>query len=96
MADKGNGQIKTANATYKDTRRGNTTLTWHYGSFMPMGAKRFPMQNDVTLATPRHKVKLSYTLGDLGDDSGWETRTQLSGKYKEVKIDDILRKLSAL
>ena len=96
MADKGNGQIKTANATYKDTRRGNTTLTWHYGSFMPMGAKRFPMQNDVTLATPRHKVKLSYTLGDLGNDRGWETRTQLSGKYKEVKIDDILRKLSAL
>lgn len=96
MADKANGQIKTANVTYKDPARGDTRLTWHYGGFEQMGSQKFPTRNDVTLATPKHTVKLSYTLGGIGHDSGWETRTEVSSRYKQVKLDDILRKLSSL
>lgn len=96
MADKGNGQIKTANVLYKDASSGNTQLNWRYGGFQPMGAHRFPTQNDVTVTTPKHTVKLSYTLNGIGNDSGWETRTEVPAKYKQVKLDDILRKLSSL
>ena len=96
MADKANGQIKTANVTYKDAARGDTRLTWHYGGFEQMGSHKFPTRNDVTVATPKHTVKLSYTLGGIGHDSGWETRTEVSSRYKQVKLDDILRKLSSL
>ncbi len=96
MADKGSGSIKTTNVTYKDEKHGDTRLTWHYGSFVPMGTKRFPTQNDVAVATPRHTVTLSYTLNGIDDDGSWETRTSVPGRYKEVKIDDILRKLSSL
>ena len=96
MADKGSGLIKTANVTYRDTRHGNTTLTWHYGAFAPMGAGRFPMSNDVTVKTGSREVRLSYSMNSIGDDGDWETRTQVSGRYKEVRIDDILSKLSSL
>lgn len=96
MADKTDWQIKTTNISYKDASHGNTNVTWHYASFVPMGAKRFPSKNDVTVKAGSREIKLSYTLNSIDDDSDWETRTSVSGRYKEVKIDDILRKLSSL
>lgn len=96
MADKDKWLIKTANVTYKDAARGNTQLTWHYGNFKPMGAQGFPMQNDITLTTPKHTLKMSYSLNGIDHDSGWETRTSVSDRYKQVKLDDILRKLGSM
>lgn len=96
MAGKADGLIKTANVTYKDATRGNTQLTWHYSAFEPMGAQKFPTRNDVTVTTPKHTVKMNYSLNGIGNDSGWDTRTTVPSKYKQVKLDDILRKLSSL
>lgn len=96
MADKNNGLIKTANVTYKDATHGNTQLNWRYAGFEPMGAHKFPTQNDVTVTTTKHTVKMNYTLNGIGNDSDWETRTVVPAKYKQVKLDDILRKLSSL
>ena len=96
VADKGSGQVKTANVTYKDAARGNTQLTWHYGGFEQMGRHKFPTTNDITVATPKHTVRLSYSLGGIGHDSGWETPTEVTSRYRQVKLDDILRKLSSL
>lgn len=96
VADKGSGQVKTANVTYKDAARGNTQLTWHYGGFEQMGRHKFPTTNDITVTTPKHTVRLSYSLGGIGHDSGWETPTEVTSRYRQVKLDDILRKLSSL
>ena len=61
-----------------------------------MGAQGFPMQNDITLTTPKHTLKMSYSLNGIDHDSGWETRTSVSDRYKQVKLDDILRKLGSM
>ena len=36
------------------------------------------------------------TLNYLGNDDEWETRTEISGKYREVTVDEILRRFMAL
>lgn len=94
MADKDNGQIKTANILYKG--RAATQLNWHYGGFQPLGTGRIPTQNDITLTTPAKEVRLGLTLGGIGSDSDWETRTAVPAKYRKVSLDDILRRLTAL
>jgi hypothetical protein len=35
-------------------------------------------------------------LNYLGSEDNWETRTELSGKYRQVEIDEILRRFMAL
>jgi hypothetical protein len=35
-------------------------------------------------------------LNYLGNEDNWETRTTLSGKYRQVEVDEILRRFMAL
>ena len=39
---------------------------------------------------------MELTLNSLGNESDWETRTQVSAKYNEVTVDEILRRFMAL
>lgn len=94
MSDAG---IRQAKVVYRDTAHGNTELDWNYTDFKPFASKRFPTANTVTLKSPSGKdVKLNIRLNNIGSDSDWETRTEVSSKYKPVKMDDILRRLKAL
>ena len=36
------------------------------------------------------------TLNYIGKEDDWETRTQLSGKYRQVSVDEILRRFMSL
>ncbi len=91
MADGRDAHIKTANVRYRDTKRGDTQLTWHYDEFQPIdGGATFPTQSKITVATPRHSLKLDMTLGSISHDSSWETTTTPSSRYREVKIDEVL------
>lgn len=96
LAGQQDGLIKMANIQYKDKFRGNSQLNWNYANFKTMGIKHFPSSNDITFTTPKKEVKLSMTLNYLGNESDWETRTTVSSKYKEVTVDDILRRFMAL
>jgi len=50
----------------------------------------------ITLTTPQKEVKLGVKLNYLNSDSDWETRTRVSDKYREVSIDEILKRFMAL
>jgi hypothetical protein len=50
----------------------------------------------ITLTTPEKELKLGIKLTYLGNESEWETRTTVSDKYREVTVDDILRRFMAL
>jgi hypothetical protein len=39
---------------------------------------------------------MGMNLNYLGNDDEWETRTEISGKYREVTVDEILRRFMAL
>lgn len=96
LAAKDNAHIRMANILYKDKFRGNAQLNWDYKEFKKLGSKQFPTDNAITFTTSSKEVKLDIILNYIGNDSDWETRTEISGKYKQVNVDDILRRFMAL
>ena len=90
------GRIKMANIMYRDAINGNTQLNWDYREFKNLGPKLFPSDMAVTLTTPQKEVKLGIRLNYLNNDDDWETRTRVSDKYREVEVDEILRRFMAL
>ena len=51
---------------------------------------------NVTLTTQKKEVKLRIKLNYIKHETDWETRTEVSNKYREVSIDDILQRFMAL
>ena len=85
-----------ANILYKDRYRGNYQLNWDYLDFQLNGRKKFPMDHKVKFTTPDKEVKLEMMLNYMGADEDWETRTEVSGKYRQVTVDEILRRFMSL
>ena len=96
LAEKTNGLIKMANMMYKDKFSGTSQLNWDYQEFTPVGNKQFPKKSVITLSTPEKEVKLGMTLNYIDHQSDWETRTEVSNKYREVTVDEILRRFMSL
>lgn len=96
LADKSNAQVKMANILYKDRYRGNYQLNWDYQDFKQNGRKKFPMDHKVKFTTPDKEIKFEMILNYLGADEDWETRTEVSGKYRQVTVDEILRRFMSL
>lgn len=96
LAEKGSALVKMANILYKDRYRGNYQLNWDYLDFKLNGRKKFPMDHKVKFTTPDKEVKFEMMLNYLGADEDWEPRTEVSGKYRQVSVDEILRRFMAL
>ena len=96
LADKSNAQVKMANILYKDRYRGSYQLNWDYLDFKQNGRKNFPMDHKVKFNTPDKEVKFEMMLNYIGADEDWETRTEVSGKYRQVSVDEILRRFMSL
>lgn len=96
MTDHLIAQVKMANILYNDRYRGNYQLNWDYTDFKKHDSKRFPMTHKVSFSTPQKEIKFDMMLNYLGNEDNWETRTTLSGKYRQVEVDEILRRFMAL
>lgn len=96
LADKSSAQVKMANILYKDKFRGNYQLNWDYLDFKANGRKKFPMDHKVKFTTPGQEVKFDMILNYMGADEDWEPRTEVSGKYRQVTVDEILRRFMSL
>ncbi len=96
LANASTGRIKMANIMYRDPISGNTQLNWDYRETSPLNNKLFPSDMEMTLTTPKKEVKLGVKLTYLGTESDWETRTNVSDKYKQVTIDEILMRFMSL
>ena len=88
--------IRMANILYKDRFNGNTQLNWDYDQFEKLNKKLFPRKHAISLTTTEKEVKLGMTLNYIGADTEWEPRTEISNKYREVTVDEILRRFMAL
>ena len=88
--------IRMANILYKDRFNGNTQLNWDYDSFEKLNKTLFPKKHAISLMTPEKEVKLGMTLNYIGAETEWEPRTEISNKYREVTVDEILRRFMAL
>lgn len=96
LAAQSTGLIGIVNILYKDKFHGNTQLNWDYKGFKTLGTKQFPTDNSITFTTPDKELKLNIVLNYLKNDTNWDTRTKVSDKYREVTVDDILRRFMAL
>ena len=96
LADKSSAQLKMANILYKDKYRGNYQLNWDYQDFKQNARKMFPMNHKIGFTTPDKEVKFEMLLNYMGADEDWETRTEVSGKYRQVSVDEILRRFMSL
>ena len=96
LASRAGAILRMANVLYKDRFNGNTQLNWDYDEFISLNKKAFPQKSAITLTTPEKEVKLGMTLKYIKHDSEWETRTEISNKYREVSVDEILRRFMSL
>ena len=96
LTDRENARIKMANVLDSNYLRGNYQLNWDYNDFKVNNRKMFPMEHKVMFSTPDKEVKLEMKLNYMGNDEDWETRTVLSGKYRQMPVDDILRRFMSL
>ena len=87
------GRIKMANIMHRDSYRGNTQLNWNYRDMGALNGKPFPSDMDVTLTAPKKEVKMNIKLNYMGTDDEWETRTEVSEKYRQVEVDELLRRI---
>ena len=98
LVNENTGFIKMANILYKDRLNGNSQLNWDYVNFATLESNntKFPDDMNVTLTTQKKEVKLRIKLNYIKHETDWETRTEVSNKYREVSIDDILQRFMAL
>jgi hypothetical protein len=96
LADMVNHRVKMANIMYNDRFRGNYQLNWDYEDFQQYNRKFFPMEHKISFNTPEKEVKLGMTLNYMGADENWETRTEVSSKYRQVSIEEILQRFMSL
>ena len=97
LAERGTARVKMANILYTDRYRGNSQLNWDYEDFKKGDDQKFfPRKHSVTVTTPDKEVKFNMVLNYIGNDENWDTRTKLSSKYRQVDVDEILRRFMAL
>lgn len=98
LVSKESALISMANILYRDKFNGNCQLNWDYDEFQKLdqGQKYFPHKHAIQLITPKKTVKLGMTMNYIGAEQEWETRTEISNKYREVTVDEILRRFMAL
>lgn len=96
LAERETARIKMANVLYANYLRGNYQLNWDYEEFKANNRKMFPMKHKVQFNTPDKEVKFEMVLNYMGNDEDWEPRTTLSGKYRQMPIDEILRRFMSL
>ena len=96
LADEGVSHIKMANILYTDKYRGNSQLNWDYQNFETSNGVTFPMKQVVNLMLPKTTAEITLTLNYLGKEDDWETRTTLSDKYRQVKIDDLMHRILSM
>lgn len=96
LVSKETALIRMANILYKDRFEGNTQLNWDYDQFEKLNKTMYPKKHAISLTTPEKEVKLGMTLNYIDAETEWETRTEISNKYREVTVDEILRRFMAL
>jgi len=96
LTDVTTNQIKMANIVFRSLTAGNTQLSWDYQDYATLNKVAFPSRHYVTVTSQDITVNLTMNLSYLKNKSGWETRTKVSDKYRQVSVDDMLRRFLAL
>ena len=100
-ADNQTGQLKDVTVSYGTKPTDMTRLTITYDEFRTLGVSQFPAKLAIGMNTNVIKGKaknmnLNISMDKPANNGDWDTRTEISKKYKEVSIDDVLKMLTSL
>jgi hypothetical protein len=99
-ANRLSGRISSAEVVYANKANGNSKLSWIYSAFKPLGAKMFPTDQTMKFISSAvgggKEMKVNIMMNNMNTDSNWETRTNVSDRYKKVSVQDVLNKIMAL
>ena len=92
--------IKGADITYKSTAHGTSSLTWTYNDFNTVGQKKFPTTQQFGFSTnyggSNHAAQVTLQMASPKTSTNWDTKTEVSSKYRKVEVDELLRKITSL
>ncbi len=71
-------------------------LNWSYEEFTPVEMKPFPGKMRIDLEGLNRPATITLRLSNVRADADWETRTKVSGRYKQVTTEDVLKLLLKL
>lgn len=99
-AGKQDGFIKKVNVSYNSSSHGTTSLECGYSAFKAVGAKSFPSNLMLKMSTGMVKggknISLGIQMNALNTNSDWEPRTNVSGKYRQVNVEDVMKRILSL
>lgn len=99
-ADRTSGRITQADVQYVSSQTGTSGLTMKYSDFRNVGVKLFPATIDLTLATEATRTKqeanIVIRMDEVKTETNWDTKTEVSAKYKQVSPQDVLNKIMGL
>ncbi len=94
------GRIDKADVKYVSSQHGTSGVHIRYGDFRPVGVKMFPALLDMTLTTnatrQKQEVNMVIKMNEVKTDDNWESRSEISSKYKQVSAEDVLNKIMSL
>lgn len=73
--------------------RDNTQFECRYGQFTRLAGDPFPAAYLFKLRALRRDFTVSMTLSRINTSDDWEKRTEVSSKYKERRVNEIMRQL---
>lgn len=92
--------ITGAGANYQSTGHGKSSLIWTYDNFRSFDGRQFPLSQQFAVTTDitgrQQAVQLTVKMSSPKNSADWDVETQLSGKYKKIEAQDILKKLMSI
>lgn len=99
-ASKATALITGAGANYESTGHGKSSLVWTYDNFRSFDGRQFPLSQQFAVTTDitgrQQAVQLTVKMSSPKNSADWDVETQLSGKYKKIEAQDILKKLMSI
>ena len=99
-ASKATALITGAGANYESAGHGKSSLIWTYDNFRTLAGRQFPLSQQFAVTTDitgrQQAVQLTVKMSSPKNSADWDVETQLSGKYKKIEAQDILKKLMSI
>ena len=90
-----NIDFRTIQAYFWDEQK-TSHVNWERTDYMTLEGWKFPTKHVIKVSNGSKTIKATLSLSNIKSESGWETRTEISSRYKEMKVEEILSRITSL
>ena len=66
-------------------------MDFYYSDFQNFDGKKFPGDMRLQFKAGTKSMNLTFRIGSLREDDGWDTKTAVSRRYEKVDVEKILK-----